>query len=163
MQALPIHLFCVSTLQKLKASNDLSDVAQLLAIAPRNLSYLIYKQSDQLKYSDFTIPKRSGGVRIISAPLGGLKILQRRLADLLQDCLDEINDSTNLATPERSFGYAYHGFARKLSIRTNARNHRNRRYVFNIDLEDFLDRSLIERVNSYDRAAIVAAANKQPK
>ena len=35
--------------------------------------------------------------------------------------------------------------------------------VRGIDLEDFLDRSLITRVNNYDRAAIVAAANKQPK
>jgi len=149
LQALPINLISVSKLQQLKAANDLSDVARLLAIAPRNLSYLIYKQSDQLKYSDFTIPKRSGGVRIISAPSGGLKILQRRLADLLQDCLDEINDSTNLATPERSFGYAYHGFARKLSIRTNARNHRNRRFVFNIDLEDFFPSIHFGRVRGF--------------
>lgn len=35
--------------------------------------------------------------------------------------------------------------------------------VRGIDLEDFLDRSLITRVNNFNRAAIVAAANKQPK
>ena len=139
----------MSKLQQLKAANNLSDVARLLSIAPRNLSYLIYKQGDHLKYSDFTIPKRSGGVRLISAPLGGLKILQRRLADLLQDCLDEINDSTNFVTPERSFGYANHGFARKLSIRTNARNHRNRRYVFNIDLKDFFPSIHFGRVRGF--------------
>jgi len=139
----------VSKLQKLRASNNLSDVARLLAIAPRNLSYLIYKQSDQLKYSDFTIPKRSGGIRNISAPAGGLKILQRRLADFLQDCLDEINDSTSILTPERSFGYANHGYSRKLSIRTNARNHRNRSYVFNVDLEDFFSSIHFGRVRGF--------------
>jgi len=35
--------------------------------------------------------------------------------------------------------------------------------VTGIDLVDFLDRTLVTRVNTYDRAAIVAAANKQPK
>jgi NitT/TauT family transport system substrate-binding protein len=35
--------------------------------------------------------------------------------------------------------------------------------VTGIDLEDFLDASLITRANSFDRAKIVAAANKQPK
>jgi len=35
--------------------------------------------------------------------------------------------------------------------------------VSEIDLEVFLDRALVVRVNAYDRKAIVAAANKQPK
>ena len=35
--------------------------------------------------------------------------------------------------------------------------------VSDIDLEVFLDRALVLRVNAYDRKAIVAAANKQPK
>ena len=35
--------------------------------------------------------------------------------------------------------------------------------VSDIDLEVFLDRALVQRVNAYDRKAIVAAANKQPK
>lgn len=35
--------------------------------------------------------------------------------------------------------------------------------VTDIDLEVFLDRALVLRVNAYDRKAIVAAANKQPK
>ena len=35
--------------------------------------------------------------------------------------------------------------------------------VSEIDLEVFLDRALVVRVNAYDRKAVVAAANKQPK
>lgn len=35
--------------------------------------------------------------------------------------------------------------------------------VTSLDLEVYLDRALVQRVNAYDRAAIVAAANKQPK
>jgi NitT/TauT family transport system substrate-binding protein len=35
--------------------------------------------------------------------------------------------------------------------------------VTGIDLSDFLDASLITRVNSFDRAKIIAAANKRPK
>ena len=35
--------------------------------------------------------------------------------------------------------------------------------VTGVDLADFLDASLITRANSYDRAKVIAAANKQPK
>lgn len=35
--------------------------------------------------------------------------------------------------------------------------------VTSLDLENFLDRSHLRRANTFDRAAIVAAANKQPK
>jgi hypothetical protein len=35
--------------------------------------------------------------------------------------------------------------------------------VTGLDLANFLDSSLVRRVNTFDRAAIVAAANKQPK
>ncbi|NJN91776.1 MAG: RNA-directed DNA polymerase [Leptolyngbyaceae cyanobacterium SL_5_14] len=49
----------------------------------------------------------------------------------------------------KTFSQVSHGFKRKLSIRTNARKHRNRRYVFNIDLTDFFGSINFGRVRGF--------------
>ena len=95
------------------------------------VSYILYKQPAATKYKTFQIPKRNGGQRTIKAPVDALKVLLRKLSDLLQDCVDEINTANN--RKDRTA----HGFKRKRSIITNARQHRHRRWVFNLDLEDF--------------------------
>jgi hypothetical protein len=63
---------------------------------------------------------RYGGSEKISAPASELKLIQRRLADLLQNCVDEINDVRGFGDP------IAHGFKRKRSILTNAKRHRRR-------------------------------------
>ncbi|MBF6568029.1 MAG: RNA-directed DNA polymerase [Candidatus Binataceae bacterium] len=110
---------------------------------PAALSYILFKQPPATKYRVFEIPKRKGGTRTIKAPAEALKLVQQRLSDLLQDCLDEINQAKN-----RRDRIA-HGFKRKRSIITNARQHRNRRYVFNIDLENFFPSINFGRVRGY--------------
>lgn len=139
----------MSSLKKLHNAKNIYDVARILGFETKKLAYILYAQPDSLKYNEFDIPKKSGGVRRIAAPQGGLKLLQRRLASFLQDCLDEINkdaDSTSSATP---FGQISHGFKRGLSIRTNAKKHRNRRYVFNIDLTDFFGSINFGRIRGF--------------
>lgn len=42
-----------------------------------------------------------------------------------------------------------HGFKRKRSIVTNAQGHRNRHYVFNVDLEDFFGTINFGRVRGF--------------
>jgi RNA-directed DNA polymerase len=121
----------MSRLAALKAATSLTDVARILDFKPQALSYVLYKQPQAKKYRTFQIPKRNGGWRTIKAPVDALKLAQSRLSDLLQDCIEEIN--TNKGRKDR----AAHGFKRKRSIMTNARQHRHRRYVFNLDLEDF--------------------------
>ncbi len=121
----------MSRLAGLKAATSISDLATLLGFKPKAISYLLYKQPPECKYTTFQIPKRSGGQRTIQAPVERLKLLQRRLSDLLQDCHDEIN-----ASAKRKDQIA-HGFKRDRSIITNAKQHRNRRWVFNVDLENF--------------------------
>ena len=79
--------------------------------------------------------KRDGGVRTINAPSPELRLLQRNLSDLLQNCVEEINEC------KKWKDQLAHGFKRDCSIITNAVKHRQRRYVFNIDLNDFLDAS----------------------
>ncbi|MDI7066679.1 RNA-directed DNA polymerase, partial [Klebsiella pneumoniae] len=72
---------------------------------------------------DFQIPKRRGGVRTISAPIEKLKLLQKRVATLLEECIDEIDAERGVRNT------LSHGFRKKHSILTNAAPHRNRRYV----------------------------------
>ncbi|MGL5832337.1 MAG: retron Ec67 family RNA-directed DNA polymerase/endonuclease [Waterburya sp.] len=138
----------MSVLKKLKNATTIADVADILRFKTKKLAYILYVQSDLLKYKEFDIPKKSGGVRHIVAPQGGLKLLQRRLADVLQECLDEINNAAD-GNEAKSIGQISHGFRRKLSIRTNAKKHRNRRYVFNIDLIDFFGSINFGRVRGF--------------
>lgn len=133
----------MSILAKLKEASSLNDVAHLLGYKPKAVSYILYVLPADRKYISFEIPKRSGGQRTIKAPAERLKVLQRKLADLLQDCLDEINAARNLKDR------AAHGFKRNRSIITNARQHRNRRWVCNIDLEDFFPSINFGRVRGF--------------
>lgn len=133
----------MSRLARLKAATSLSDLARLLDFKPKGVSYILYKQPAATKYKTFQIPKRNGGQRTIKAPIDALKVLQRKLSDLLQDCVDEIN----IATKRKD--RTAHGFKRKRSIITNARQHRHRRWVFNLDLEDFFPSINFGRVRGF--------------
>jgi retron-type reverse transcriptase len=96
-----------------------------------------------VKYKTFSIPKRTGGVRTISAPCPELKLLQRRLSDGLQSCWDEINTKKKVAKA------ISHGFRRGCSILSNAKVHRGRRFVFNVDIKDFFDSINFGRVYGF--------------
>lgn len=87
---------------------------------------------DNEKYETFTIPKKGGGRRLITAPKPHLKMVQTKLADLLLDIHVELEK-----TRSRTQCQLAHGFKRDFSIITNAAAHRNKRYVFNADLKDF--------------------------
>jgi RNA-directed DNA polymerase len=99
------------------------DVAQLLGITEASLNYHLYRLSDQFKYSTFEIPKKSGGMRTICAPISPIKTLQRRLSDILYE----------VYVPKPSS----HGFIKKRGILSNALPHAKRNYVLNLDLLDF--------------------------
>jgi RNA-directed DNA polymerase len=139
----PILCAEMSTLSSLRSATTLKGLAKLLRFKPAGLSYILFKQPATAKYRVFQIPKRTGGTRTIKAPDKALKLLQKRLSDLLQDCLDEINTTTG-----RKDRIA-HGFKRRRSIITNASQHRNRRYLFNVDLEDFFSSINFGRIRGY--------------
>lgn len=133
----------MSRLATLKAAQSLGDVAKLLDFKPKAVSYILYKRPEATKYKTFQIPKRNGGHRTIKAPVDALKLLQRKLSELLQDCVEEIN------TAKQRKDRTAHGFKRKRSIITNARQHRHRRWVFNLDLEDFFPSINFGRVRGF--------------
>lgn len=121
----------MSQLTILKSSTTLGEVANLLNYKPSSLSYILYYTSEQDKYHNFEIPKKTGGLRKINAPSPQLKLIQERLSELLQDCVEEVSKKNNIEDN------VSHGFRRERSIISNAKAHRNRRYVFNVDIEDF--------------------------
>jgi RNA-directed DNA polymerase len=133
----------MSHLTSLKAAANLTDVAKLVGFKPAALSYVLYKKGVASNYIKFEIPKRHGGTRKISAPMTQLKLIQQRLANVLQNCVEEINAANGWRD-----GIA-HGFKRKRSIITNAKQHRRRRYVFNVDLKGFFDAINFGRVRGY--------------
>lgn len=133
----------MKSIEKLRKAKSLSDLAKLLGYKPKAISYILYKIPKDRKYTTFKIPKQNGGDREINAPVPHLKILQRRLADLLQNCYDEIYVAKDY---RKSLS---HGFRNGHSIITNANNHKNRRYVFNIDLEGFFPSINFGRVRGF--------------
>ena len=74
-------------------------------------------------YHLFSIAKGAGKVRLITAPDRRLKILQSTLAPLL-DQLYRVRNPV-------------HGFVPARSVKTNAEAHAGRRFVVNLDLQDF--------------------------
>ena len=101
------------------------DISTLLEVPYGLLIYHLYKVPDRKKYEKFFIRKRTGGLRTISAPATTLKIIQRKLSQVLY-C------AYNPKAP-------VHGFVPARSIVTNAAHHVRKRYVFNIDIADFFD------------------------
>jgi len=133
----------MSTCEKLIKTTSLSEFAILLGYKPKALSYILYKIPNDQKYIGFTIPKKNGGERKIKSPVDQVKHLQRRLADLLNQCFDETSMGSK---HKRSLS---HGFRKDHSIRTNAINHINKRHVFNIDLQDFFPSINFGRVRGF--------------
>lgn len=74
-------------------------------------------------YHKFSIAKGHGKTRLICAPDRRLKIIQRKLASTLNQIYRRRNP--------------VHGFVLDRSVKTNAEAHGSRRYVVNLDLQDF--------------------------
>ncbi len=99
------------------------DVARILEVTYDRLIYHLHKTDPQTRYKTFHIPKRSGGNREISAPATSLKIIQRKLNQVLQ-----------AAYPPRA---QVHGFVYGKSILTNATQHIKKRLILKIDIQNF--------------------------
>ncbi|MGY5614842.1 retron Ec67 family RNA-directed DNA polymerase/endonuclease [Vibrio brasiliensis] len=150
----------MSQLQQLKNCKSLSDFALLLGYNAKGLSYILYKIDDSVKYTSFQVDKKSGGKRTISKPCLKLKTLQRKLANLLYDCIEEKKPNGERLTDfkgsdktlpkrKRAAKSISHGYEKGLSIATNAERHIKKRYVYNIDLESFFPSFNFGRVRGF--------------
>src|ERR1700693_5142800 len=130
-------------LASLKSATSLKDIAALVNFKASGLAFILYKKAPEAKYRTFEINKRGGGTRKINAPSDDLMLVQRRIADILQDCIEEIN------THHDRKDQIAHGFKRHRSIVTNASKHRKKRYVFNVDLQEFFGTINFGRVRGF--------------
>jgi RNA-directed DNA polymerase len=97
------------------------DFLQYLGLSPAELKKIWWFQSRM--YRHFDISKRSGKVRVISAPDARLKMLQRKIAALLNQLYRPRNP--------------VHGFCEGRSVKTNAEAHWKSKYVVNLDIKSF--------------------------
>jgi len=110
----------------LREARSLEDLAQLLQIdgVDKKLLLALSLNGDRNGYSTWHIAKKKKGeFRRISSPKPVLKSVQRELNKSLVQLHEPSPNS--------------HGFLRGKSIVTNAQSHVGRRWVFNLDLEDF--------------------------
>jgi RNA-directed DNA polymerase len=110
-------------LQRIRDLASPKDVSRLLEIDYRRLKYHLYMSDPASRYASFSISKRAGGTRQISAPITPLKILQRKLAHVL-----------GLAYEPKA---PVHGFVIDRGILTNAKMHTRKWYLLNLDIKDF--------------------------
>ncbi len=105
---------------------------------PIELKTVTYYANSQLSadkvYKEFTIKKKSGGERTITAPIKHLKLIQRTLNVIL----GAIYEPKSYVT----------GFVPHKSIVDNAKAHVNKNYVLNIDLENFFPSIELHRVKA---------------
>ena len=136
----------VNKLEKLQALKSRSDLARLIGVQPKHLSFTLYKIPEKLRYTEFTIPKASGGTRDIHAPNSHLKAIQSRTSGLLYECHHVIHPRNDVTNLELSHAFQKN---RGLSIASNGSKHRNKRFVFNMDLKDFFGSFNFGRVRGF--------------
>lgn len=110
--------------------NSASDVANLLEVPVGQFLYILYHKKNN--YKSFSIKKSNGEDRQISAPQGGLAILQKKFKIILD----------YFYRPKKSA----HGFILGKSIKSNAEKHTKKTYVVNLDIEDYFSTITFARV-----------------
>lgn len=101
----------------------------------RFLTYYAYPDLAKKRYITFSIKKKSGKHRIINAPVKSLKSILKCFS-LVLEILYSPNDNAM-------------GFVRGRSIVDNAKLHLRKKYVYNIDLQNFfhsLDRNKVKLI-----------------
>lgn len=118
-------------------------LAYALGVQTKQLTGLLYGIKIENCYTSFKISKKNGDERTINAPSKSLKYVQRRLTRLLvkrqEEFFLERNVKNNIS----------HGFSKGKGIKTNAVPHRNKRYVLNVDLENFFETIHFGRVQGF--------------
>ncbi|MDG5977854.1 Ribonuclease H [Hydrogenophaga taeniospiralis CCUG 15921] len=111
----------------------------------------MYTKPKSELYTKFEIPKRTGGVREVSAPFSHLKLIQQRLAAILLECTKELREKHASKSKNKNFEFrgVSHGFMPGHSIMTNGQAHTTRRFVFNVDLSDFFGSINFGRVRGF--------------
>jgi retron-type reverse transcriptase len=113
-----------------------AELAQALSLAIPKLRWLAFhtEVASRVHYVSFTVPKKSGGTRLLSAPHRTLAAAQRWI-------FENIVNKLPVEPPA-------HGFSTGRSILTNAKPHTGKTVVVNLDLEGFFPNITFPRVRS---------------
>src|SRR5210317_1081297 len=95
--------------------------------------FLFERDMPDITYSTYSIRKKSGKRRIITAP-------NQKLKDAQYEIMRYLNN-------QKVSEYA-HGFVENRSILTNAINHTNKNFILNVDMKDFFPSIKRQRVAS---------------
>ncbi len=117
-----------------------AEIATATGLTVNELRFLAFdrKTSTVSHYVRFQVPKKTGGVRQISAPMPRLKAVQHWILN-------------NILTKVETHDCA-HGFRAGRSIVTNARPHVGAETIINLDLKDFFPSISYRRIKGLFRA-----------
>lgn len=118
------------------------EVAKFFGLNLRELTYVLYGNGKDF-YKVFEVPKKNGKTREICAPIDNLKRIQKRIKNKLTEIFLDYLEENNLKNT------VSHGFQKGKSIITNAYIHRNKKYLLNIDIENFFPSFNFGRVQGY--------------
>lgn len=116
---------------QLKELKSFSEIAEAFGVSSGNLRNIIFEYRKN-SYRKFDIPKKNGGIRTIYEPNGQLAAIQHELCKIID----------NSYKPH----YNAHGFIKDKGILTNAQNHVGKKYLLNLDLENFFETVKFPRV-----------------
>lgn len=122
---------------------SLNELSKIINTPKKKLTYVLYVKKVENLYTSFKLSKKNGGERVINAPAKDLKDIQRNIVKILlkqqKVFLYKNNIKTNIA----------HAFTEDKSIITNAKVHKNKRFVYNLDLENFFESFHFGRVKGF--------------
>ena len=115
-------------LEQFKSMATVLDVVQFLSIQVKELDQLLINPP----YYTFEIPKKSGGVRTITAPEEALKKVQQTILKQVEELYQK---------PSSVYGFVAMGESEVYTcpIVANAANHVNKRYVLTVDIHHFFE------------------------
>jgi RNA-directed DNA polymerase len=124
----------------LQPLGNAAEIADAVGIKVNELRFLSFdrKTSNVSHYVRFQVPKKSGGVRLISAPMPRLKAVQHWI---LHNILERV-----------ALHGCAHGFRVGRSIVTNAVPHVGAETIINLDLKDFFPTITYRRVKGLFRS-----------
>lgn len=116
--------------------SSLEDIATSTRLSASFIKYYLFETDSH--YKVYSLPKKSGGVRIIAQPSRNLKAIQ---SWILRNILDRLSSSENSK-----------GFEKGDSILNNALPHSGASYILSIDIEDFFPSIQANKVHSVFRS-----------
>ncbi|KPQ25226.1 MAG: Reverse transcriptase (RNA-dependent DNA polymerase) [Halomonas sp. HL-48] len=119
-------------IQKFLNIESKAQLSAFLGISTEKLNYLLFKLPHEEKYNSFEISKKTGGKRIIDAPIKPLKLLQRQIATIL---FEVYKPKTGV------YGYVKNG-----GVKRNAEVHLRSKVLFRADIKNFFPSIHIGRV-----------------